>query len=94
MIEAVNFNGWAKLDTGGHPFSNEATLTMRFRRPDMGHIEFDWVLDDPKTYTRPISNQRVFVLTPDVELMEYSCMEGNLQNLLTGVITPWYPPDE
>jgi hypothetical protein len=29
------------------------------------------VLDDPKTYTRPISNDRVFVLTPNVEIMEY-----------------------
>jgi hypothetical protein len=92
VIEAVNFNGWAKLDTDGHPFSDEATLTMSFRRPDFEHIEFDWVLDDPKTYTRPISNQRVFALTPDVEVMEYACMEGNVDALLTGVITPWHPP--
>lgn len=92
VIEAVNFNGWAKLDTDGHPSSDEATLTMSFRRPDFEHIEFDWVLDDPKTYTEPISNQRVFVLTPDIEVMEYSCMEGNMDSLLTGVITPWHPP--
>jgi hypothetical protein len=94
VIEAVNFNGWAKLDTGGHPFSSDATLTMRFRRPDRDHIEFDWVLDDPTTYTRPISNQRIFVLTPDVEVMEYACMEGNMDALLTGVITPWKPPQQ
>jgi len=92
IIEAVNFNGWAKLDTRGHPFSPDATLTMMFRRPDMGHIEFDWILDDPTTYTRPISNERVFVLTPEIEVMEYSCMEGNMDSLLTGVITPWKPP--
>ncbi len=93
IIEAVNFNGWAKLDTSGHPFSSDATLTMTFRRPDMGHIEFDWVLDDPTAYTLPISNQRVFVLSPDVEVMEYSCMEGNMDSLLSGVITPWKPPE-
>src|SRR5262249_20099958 len=45
--------------------------------------------DDPKTYTRPISNDRVFVLTPNVEVMEYSCMEGNIQALLEGVLTAW-----
>jgi hypothetical protein len=89
VIEGINFNGLAKLGTIGHPMSNKAKLTMSFKRPDMGHMEFKWVLDDPKTYTRPISNERVFVLTPDVELMEYSCMEGNLQSLLDGVITPW-----
>jgi len=94
VIEVVNFNGLAKLGTIGHPMSDKAKLTMTFKRPDMGHIEFKWVLDDPKTYTRPISNERVFVLTPDVELMEYSCMEGNLQSLLDGVITPWTSPKD
>ena len=82
VIEAVNFNGWAKLGTIGHPMSDQAKLTMTFKRPDFGHIQFSWVLDDPKTYTRPISNDRVFVLTPNVEVMEYSCMEGNLTSAL------------
>ena len=89
VIEAVNFNGWAKLGTIGHPMSDHAKLTMTFKRPDFGHIQFSWVLDDPKTYTRSISNDRVFVLTPNVEVMEYSCMEGNLTALLEGSITPW-----
>ena len=89
VIEAVNFNGWTKLGTIGHPMSDQATLTMTFKRLDMGHIQFKWVLEDAKTYTRPIGNERVFVLTPDVELMEYSCMEGNLQALIDGAITPW-----
>src|SRR5687767_6816962 len=89
VIEAVNFNGWTKLGTIGHPMSDQAKLTMTFRRPDFGHIHFTWVLDDPKTYTRPIRNERVFVLTPDVEVMEYSCMEGNLNALIEGSITPW-----
>jgi hypothetical protein len=89
VIEAVNFNGWAKLGTIGHPMSDQAKLTMTFTRPSMGRMQFKWVLDDPKTYTRPISNERVLVLTPDVELMEYSCMEGNLNALIEGSITPW-----
>ena len=104
IIEAMTFNGWAKLGTIGHPMSTEAVLTMTFERPDMGHILFTWTLDDPKTYTRPIRNERVFVLTPDVEIMEYSCMEGNLFSLIQGSITPWlgstdqdenivYPPE-
>jgi hypothetical protein len=94
VIESINFNGWAKLGTIGHPMSDEAKLTMTFRRPDAGHIQFRWVLEDPKSYTRPISNDRVFVLTPDVEIMEYSCMEGNLQSLLSGAITPWLGPKD
>ena len=89
VIEAVNFNGYTKLGTIGHPMSDQARLTMTFRRPDFGHIQFGWVLDDPKTYTRRISNDRVFVLTPTDEIMEYSCMEGNLTSLLEKSITPW-----
>ena len=94
IIEATNLNGWGKLGTIGHPMSTEATLTMTFERLDMGHIRFIWTLDDPKTYTRPIGNERIFVLTPDVEIMEYGCMEGNLSSLLTGAITPWLGPTE
>jgi hypothetical protein len=94
VIEAVNFNGWAKLGTMGHPMSEGAKLTMTFKRPDMGHIQFKWVADDPKTYTRPISNERIFVLTPDVEIMEYACMEGNLASLIEGAITPWLGPKD
>jgi hypothetical protein len=89
VIDVVNFNGYAKLGTIGHPMSDQAHLIMTFTRPDMGHIGFKWVLDDPKTYTRPISNERVFVLTPNVEVMEYACVEGTLSSLLDGSIKPW-----
>jgi hypothetical protein len=94
IIEAVNLNGWTKLDTLGHPMSNQSKLTMTFKRPDFGRIEFKWVLEDPKTYTRPITNERVFVLTPNVELMEYSCMEGNMLSLLQGGVQPWTGPKD
>jgi hypothetical protein len=89
VIDVVNLNGYAKLGTIGHPMSDQAHLVMTFTRPDMGHLHFKWVLEDPKTYTRPISNDRVFVLSPDVELMEYACMENNMNTILTGAITPW-----
>jgi hypothetical protein len=28
-----------------------------------------------------------------IKMLEYSCMEGNLENLVTGSITPWRPPE-
>ncbi len=94
VVDVVNFNGYAKLGTIGHPMSNQAHLIMTFTRPDMGHIGFKWVLEDPKTYTRPISNERVFVLTPNVEVMEYACVEGTLSSLLEGSIKPWLGPSD
>jgi len=89
VIDVVNMNGYTKLATIGQPMSDQSHITMTFKRPDMGHLQFKWVLEDPKTYTRPISNERVFVYSPNIELMEYSCMEGNLTGLLTGAVTPW-----
>src|SRR5437764_941806 len=74
VIDVVNMNGYAKLGTMGQPMSEQAHLIMEFTRPEMGHMTFNWTLDDPKTYTRPIKNERVFVLSPEVELMEYGCM--------------------
>src|SRR5262245_28780391 len=94
VIDVVNFNGYAKLGTIGHPMSSQAHLIMTFTRPDMGHVGFKWVLEDPKTYTRPISNERVFVLTPNVEVMEYACVEGTLSSLLEGSIKPWLGPKD
>ena len=94
VIDVVNMNGYAKLGTMGHPMSEQAHLIMRFTRPDMGHMTFDWTLDDPKTYTRPIKNERIFVLSPEVELMEYGCMETNITTILEGAITPWVAPND
>jgi hypothetical protein len=89
VIDVVNMNGYAKLGTIGHPMSEQAHLVMTFERPEFGKLLFNWTLEDPKTYTRPIKNERVFVYTPEVEIMEYACMENNLQALLDGAITPW-----
>jgi hypothetical protein len=94
VIDVVNMNGYAKLGTMGHPMSEQAHLIMEFTRPDMGHMTFNWTLDDPKTYTRPIKNERVFVLSPQVELMEYGCMENNLRTLLDRAVTPWLEPND
>ena len=51
---------------------------------------------DPKAYTQDWMNVRTWRLKPanDV-LMEYSCEENNLQNIVDGAIKLWKPdPDE
>jgi hypothetical protein len=66
VIDVVNMNGLAKLGTLGHPTSDKGKLTMTFKRPDMGHIEFKWFMTIRRP-TRGLSAMSVFVLTPDVE---------------------------
>jgi hypothetical protein len=77
VIDTVNFNGKTRLDTVGHPHSDQLHLIQRFSRTDLGHIAYEMIVDDPKTFTKPWKNTRTFTLRPDWEMMEYSCEENN-----------------
>ena len=77
VIDTVNFNGKTRLDTIGHPHSDQLHLVQRFSRPDLGHIRYEVTVDDPKTFAKPWTNTRTFTLRPDWEMMEYSCEENN-----------------
>lgn len=77
VIDTVNFNGKTRLDTVGHPHSEELHLTQRFTRPDLGHLTYEVIVDDPKTFTKPWNNVRTLTLRTDWEMMEYSCEENN-----------------
>jgi hypothetical protein len=68
------FDGW--LDVNGAPYSNQAKFTERFRRPNLGKLEIDVTVEDPKSYTKPFTvriNQR---LQPDEEMIEFVCNEN------------------
>jgi len=77
VIDTVNFNGRTRLDTIGHPHSDQLHLVQRFSRPDLGHITYEVTVEDPKTYSKTWTNARTFTLRPDWEMMEYSCEENN-----------------
>jgi hypothetical protein len=85
VIDTLGFNGKTRLDTVGHPHSDQLHVVQRYTRADASTIDFLITIRDPKAYTRPWSNQRRFRLRPDWELMEYSCMENN-KDLLEGHI--------
>jgi hypothetical protein len=62
-MDTVNFNGKTRLDTFGHPHSDQLHLTQRFSRPDFGHISYEVIVDDPKTFTKPWRNTRTLTRT-------------------------------
>jgi hypothetical protein len=92
VIETTNLNGYIKVDTIGHPLSNQARLTQTFKRVDFGHIEHTFTVNDPKTYTKPwtVSN-RWTIKRGDDRVMEYSCEENN-EGLYDGTIVRWKVP--
>ena len=87
VIDTVNFNGKTKVDSIGHPQSDQLHVTQRWTRKDLGHLALEITIDDPKAYTKPWKNTRIFTLRPDWEIMEFSCEENN-KSLWEGRIKP------
>jgi len=77
VIDTIAFNGKTRIDTIGHPHSDQLHTIERFTRPDLGHIAYTITIDDPKTYTKPWDSVRTWFLRPEWEIMEYSCEENN-----------------
>jgi hypothetical protein len=95
VIETTGFNGYTRLDTAGHPHSRQLRLTNTFRRVDARTMEHKMIIHDPRAYTRDWMNVRVWKLKPASDVvMEYSCEENNLDNLMSGAIKPWRPPED
>jgi len=94
VIDTIGFNNRTRLDTIGHPHSDKMHVIERYSRPDLGHINYEIVIDDPVTFTKPWKNTRVFTLRPDWEIMEYSCEENNkdfFEGHIKGIGAPGKP---
>jgi hypothetical protein len=95
IIETTGFNGYTRLDTAGHPHSKQLKLTNTFTRIDTNTIRHTVTVHDPKAYTRDWMNVRTWHLKPGSDvIMEYSCEENNLENLTSGAIKVWKPPED
>ena len=79
VVDTLGFNGQTWLDTEPERLTSDALhVVERFSRPDFDHIRYEVTVSDPKMYTKPWTNTRVFVLMkPGQELLEYSCEENN-----------------
>lgn len=76
VVESTNFRDEGWLDVNGAPLTTEGKLIERFRRVNVGRLEIDVTIDDPKAYTKPWTvrvNQR---LLADTDLIEFVCNEN------------------
>jgi hypothetical protein len=76
VVETVGITTRAPLDASGHPRSDGMRITERFRRRDVGHMDFEISFDDPKYYTRPFGFKTTLLLLPDTDVLEYVCTEN------------------
>jgi hypothetical protein len=78
VIDTIGFNGKTYIDTAQHPSSDALHVVERISFIDPQHLSYEVTLEDPKMYSKPIKNSRVFSrMKPGDELMEYWCMENN-----------------
>jgi hypothetical protein len=77
VVDTTGFNEKTNLDTVGHPHSDAMHTVERFTLTDEKHIAYEITVEDPKAFTKPWKNNRIFTLRPDWEIMEYSCEENN-----------------
>ena len=76
VIDVTGLNDKTSLDTNGHPHSDQLHLVERLRRTGPKTMSYEVTVDDPKAYTQPWKQSRVFNLQPGLELMEYVCLEN------------------
>jgi hypothetical protein len=73
IVTTAGYNDRTTLDLGGHPHTEALRVTEHFHRRDVGHIDLQVTLDDPKAYTRSWTLPIELDLMPDGELIEYVC---------------------
>ncbi|HUK35233.1 MAG TPA: hypothetical protein VLV86_15045 [Vicinamibacterales bacterium] len=78
VVETIGLrdDGW--LDVQGAPFTSNAKITEKFRRPTFGRMEIDVTIDDSKAYTKPWTVRINWRLGADEDLIEFICQENNL----------------
>jgi hypothetical protein len=73
VVNSAGFNDLGWLDVGGHPQTESLRITERLRRRDLGHMEYEMTIDDPKTFTKPFTLRADKTLAPDTVLLEDIC---------------------
>ncbi len=73
VVETVGFNDQSWMDDSGLPHTESLHTTERFRRRDVGHMDAQITIDDPKAYTKPFSIDISFNLAANLDLLESLC---------------------
>jgi hypothetical protein len=76
VVESIGYRDDQWLDAAGSPLTNTAKVTERFRRLNLGSMQVQITIDDPKTYTRPWTATVDFAAVLDTELIDAACWEN------------------
>jgi len=76
VIDTVGFDDRSWIDSQGHGHTEQMHVIERFRRPDLGHLEIEFTIDDPGAYKKPWKILRAAELDTDDDIGEYVCTEN------------------
>ncbi len=80
VVQTSGFRDGGWLDVNGSPLTDQGKMIEKFRRSNVGTLEIEVTVEDPKAYTKPFTvkwNQR---LMPDDELIEFICQENEISS--------------
>jgi hypothetical protein len=71
VIETTGYNsrGWV----GSFPRTEELRMVERYSRPDVGHLKLELTFEDPGVFEAPWTQNMVWDLAPQEDVMEYVC---------------------
>ncbi len=73
VVESNGYTDRSWLDFGGHPHTEELRITERYIRRDIGRIDVQVTMVDPKVYAKPITFSIPMALQADTEMLEGFC---------------------
>jgi hypothetical protein len=73
VVESNGYTDRSWLDFGGHPHTEELRITERYIRRDIGRIDVQVTMVDPKVYAKPITFSIPMALQTDTEMLEGFC---------------------
>ena len=77
VVDTTGFDDRSWITAQGHPHTEKMHVVERFRRPDLGHLEIEFTIDDPGAYAKPWIIKRVSDLDTNDDVGEYVCSENN-----------------
>ena len=73
VVTTVGFRDDVWLDVNGSPLTVSGKMVERFKRLNLGTLQIDITIEDPKSYTEPFTVRVMQQLMPDTELYESVC---------------------
>jgi hypothetical protein len=87
VIDTVGYNEKFWFDSRGTPHTEKLHTIERWTRINYGTLVNEFTLDDPGAFSRPVKLKfTAHLVRPDVDLMEFICLENNQVGLAGGYV--------